>query len=73
MYFGLAIRNGVGIINGWMAKTGDGKVVFLAGIMNYIVYLDVLKKNLKECTMNLILAFDGNFILQQHWPQTYSI
>ncbi|GFW18300.1 transposable element Tcb1 transposase [Trichonephila clavipes] len=47
---------------GCMASNGVGSLVFIDGIMNYKLYIDVLN-NLKESAKKL--GLDGNFIFQQ--------
>ncbi|GBM49456.1 Transposable element Tcb2 transposase [Araneus ventricosus] len=43
-----------------MASTGVGNLVFIDGIMNHMVYLDIFHNNLKESAKNL--GSDGNFL-----------
>ncbi|GBM71089.1 Transposable element Tcb2 transposase [Araneus ventricosus] len=45
-----------------MASTGVGNLVSIDGIMNHMVYLDILHNNLKGSAKNL--GLDGNFIFQ---------
>ncbi|GFW44052.1 transposable element Tcb1 transposase [Trichonephila clavipes] len=48
---------------GHMASNGVENLVFIDGIMNHKLYMDILNKNLKESAKKLDL--DGNFIFQQ--------
>ncbi|GBN23761.1 Transposable element Tcb1 transposase [Araneus ventricosus] len=59
-----AVQQGGGSVMVWgcMASTGVGNLVFIDGIMNHMVYLDILHNNLTESAKNSSL--DGNFIFQ---------
>ncbi|GBM14283.1 hypothetical protein AVEN_128349-1 [Araneus ventricosus] len=45
-----------------MASTGVENLVFIDGIMNHMVYLDIFHNNLKESAKNF--GLDGNFIFK---------
>jgi Transposase len=38
---------------GCMAASGVGNLVFIDGLMDKLVYMDILKQNLKQCVVNL--------------------
>lgn len=46
-----------------MASSEAGNLVFVDGIMNHVIYLNVLHNNLKKSAKNL--GLDENFIFQQ--------
>ncbi|GFW73041.1 transposable element Tcb2 transposase [Trichonephila clavipes] len=48
---------------GCMASNGVGNLVFIDGIMDHTLYIDILNNNLKESAKKL--GLDGNFIFQQ--------
>ncbi|GFT76447.1 transposable element Tc1 transposase [Trichonephila clavipes] len=48
---------------GCMASNGVGNLVFIDGIMDHKLYIDILNNNLKESAKKL--GLDGNFIFQQ--------
>ncbi|GFW39602.1 transposable element Tcb2 transposase [Trichonephila clavipes] len=48
---------------GRMASNGVGNLVFIDGIMNHKLYIDILNNNLKESAKKS--GLDGNFIFQQ--------
>ncbi|GBN50637.1 Transposable element Tcb1 transposase [Araneus ventricosus] len=58
------VKHGGGSVMAWgcMASTGVGNLVFIDGIMNHMVFLDILQNNLKENAKNL--GLDENFIFQ---------
>ena len=59
------VKHGGGSVMVWdcMSASGVGKLVFIDGIMNHMMYLDVLKKKLKQNAIKLGLGQD--FIFQQ--------
>ncbi|GBM65196.1 hypothetical protein AVEN_82374-2-1, partial [Araneus ventricosus] len=59
-----AKTHGGGSVIVWscMASTRAGNLVFIDGIMNHMVYLDILHNSLKESAKNL--GLDENFIFQ---------
>ncbi|GFT47369.1 transposable element Tcb1 transposase [Trichonephila clavipes] len=48
---------------GCIASNGVGNLVFIDGIMDHKLYIDILNNNLKESAKKL--GLDGNFIFQQ--------
>ncbi|GFX82891.1 transposable element Tcb1 transposase [Trichonephila clavipes] len=48
---------------GCMASNGVGNLVFIDGIMDHKLYVDILNYNLKKSAQKL--GLDGNFISQQ--------
>ncbi|GBM69227.1 hypothetical protein AVEN_210448-1 [Araneus ventricosus] len=58
------IKHGGGLVMVWgsMASTRVRNLVFIDGIMNHMVYLDILHNSLKESAKNL--GLDGNFIVK---------
>ncbi|GFT45427.1 transposable element Tcb1 transposase [Trichonephila clavipes] len=59
------VKQGGGSIMVWgcMASNGVGNLVFIDGIMDHKLYIDILNNNLKESAKKL--GLDGNFIFQQ--------
>ncbi|GFW52867.1 transposable element Tc1 transposase [Trichonephila clavipes] len=59
------VRHGGGSVMVWgcMASNGAGNLVFIDGIMDHKLYIDILNNNLKESAKKL--GLDGNFIFQQ--------
>ncbi|GFU55134.1 transposable element Tcb2 transposase [Trichonephila clavipes] len=51
------------VILGCMASKGVGNLVFIDGIMDHKLYIDILNNNLKESAKKLFL--DGNFFIFQ--------
>ncbi|GFW46653.1 transposable element Tcb1 transposase [Trichonephila clavipes] len=63
------VKHGGGSVMVWgcMASNGVGNLVFIDGIMDHKLYIDILNNNLKESAKKL--GLDGNFILQQDDPK----
>ncbi|GFW01988.1 transposable element Tcb2 transposase [Trichonephila clavipes] len=59
----LKYRGGNQIVWGCMASSGVGNLYFIDGIMNEYVYLDILKRNLKQSVSKL--GISGYFKLYQ--------
>ncbi|GFX08436.1 transposable element Tcb1 transposase [Trichonephila clavipes] len=59
------VKHGGGSVMVWgcMASNGVGNLVFIDGIMDPKLYIDILNNNLKESAKEL--GLDGNFIFQQ--------
>ncbi|GFW89396.1 transposable element Tcb2 transposase [Trichonephila clavipes] len=59
------VKHGGGSVMVWgcMASNGVGNLVFIDGIMDHKLYIDILNNNLKESAKKL--GLDGNFIFQQ--------
>ncbi|GFT04510.1 transposable element Tcb1 transposase [Trichonephila clavipes] len=59
------VKHGGGSVMVWgcMASNAVGNLVFIDGIMDYKLYIDILNNNLKESAKKL--GLDGNFIFQQ--------
>ncbi|GFY09625.1 transposable element Tcb1 transposase [Trichonephila clavipes] len=59
------VKHGGGsvIVWGCIASNGVGNFVFIDGIMDHKLYIDILNNNLKESVKKL--GLDGNFIFQQ--------
>ncbi|GFU70411.1 transposable element Tcb1 transposase [Trichonephila clavipes] len=59
------VKHGGGSVMVWgcMASNGVGNLVFIDGIMDHKLYIDILNNNLKESEKKV--GLDGNFILQQ--------
>ncbi|GFX33037.1 transposable element Tcb1 transposase [Trichonephila clavipes] len=59
------VKHGGGsvMVTGCMASNGVGNIVFIDGIINHKLYIDILNNNLKESAKKL--GLDGNFIFQQ--------
>ncbi|GBM72080.1 hypothetical protein AVEN_266499-1 [Araneus ventricosus] len=53
-----------------MASIRVGNLVLLDGIMNHMIYLDILHNNLKESAKNL--GLDGNFIFKHDNDPKYT-
>ncbi|GFT90942.1 transposable element Tcb1 transposase [Trichonephila clavipes] len=59
------VKHGGGSVMVWgcMASNGVGNLIFIDGIMDHKLYIDILNNNLKETAKKL--GLDGNFIFQQ--------
>ncbi|GFS97264.1 transposable element Tcb2 transposase [Trichonephila clavipes] len=59
------VNHGGGSVMVWgcMATNGVGNLVFIDGIMDHKLKIDILNNNLKESAKKL--GLDGNFIFQQ--------
>ncbi|GFV84985.1 transposable element Tc1 transposase [Trichonephila clavipes] len=59
------VKDGGGSVMVWggMASNGVGNLVFIDGIMDHKLYIDIHNNNLKESAKKL--GLDGNFIFQQ--------
>ncbi|GFT67801.1 transposable element Tcb1 transposase [Trichonephila clavipes] len=59
------VKHGGGSVMVWgcMASNGVGNLVFIDGIMDHKIYIDIHNNNLKESAKKL--GLDGNFIFQQ--------
>ncbi|GFS82309.1 transposable element Tcb1 transposase [Trichonephila clavipes] len=59
------VKQGGGSVMVWgcMASNGVGNLVFIDGIIDHKLYIDILNNNLKESAKKL--GLDGNFIFQQ--------
>ncbi|GFU46693.1 transposable element Tcb1 transposase [Trichonephila clavipes] len=60
------VRHGSGSVMVWdcVSSNGVGNLVFIDGIMDHKLYIDILNNNLKETAKKL--GLDGNFIFQQN-------
>ncbi|GBM03653.1 Transposable element Tcb1 transposase [Araneus ventricosus] len=63
-YLRPTVKHGGGSVMVWGCKASNrvGNLVFIDGIMNHMIYLDILHNSLKESAKNL--GLDGNFIFQ---------
>ncbi|GFU86386.1 transposable element Tc1 transposase [Trichonephila clavipes] len=59
------VKHGGGSVMVWgcMASNGVGNLVFIDGIMDHMLFIDILNSNLKKSAKKL--GLDGNFIFQQ--------